>query len=57
MPKFDMEQLQEYAHGLEESFDKHYADGFWEGVIKVAQLSQDEELLQFALERSDRLAP
>ncbi|WP_292948931.1 MULTISPECIES: hypothetical protein [unclassified Neptuniibacter] len=57
MPKFDLEELQKYAHGLEDSYDERYADGFWEGVIKVAQLSGDDELLKFALERSDRLCP
>lgn len=57
MANFDLEQLQRIAFEIEDDFTEEHAHGFWDGVIAVARLSNDEELLRFALERGDRLCP
>lgn len=57
MASFDFELLQKAANEIEDDFTEDRVDGFWDGVIAVARLSGDTEMLQFALERSDRLTP
>lgn len=57
MADFDLELLQKAAHEIEDDFTDAHVQGFWDGVITVARLSGDDEMLQFALERGDRLTP